>query len=153
MERSSLAINLADGTLYSMDLAGDIIPLGNTTNWTPILEAHFNARNPHGVWDKEVVVSTGDVTVDGTFDEVVVKRIGTGNGTVTLQTANIAIGSLIYIDNVRNGSGTVTITADGAGTITFDGGAPEATKTLTGKGQLELVKSGADTFEITNIVT
>lgn len=144
-----LAINLADKTLYSKDQNGEmfVFPLGNS--YDAVLQQHFTAQNPHGTWDKEVLVDDGDVSVTDEYDEWHIKRIGTAAGTVTLS-VDCPVGSLVYIDNVRTTCGQLTVASSG-GVMSMEGIESAATHTLSGKGQIQLVKISATDWEITEL--
>lgn len=148
MQPGSIAMNIADRILFGIDQNGDLFEfIGG--NYDDVLAAHFGARNPHGMHDTEVTVTLGNVTVDGTYNTNIIKRIGAGDATITLQDA-CPVGTTVQIDNVRTESGTVTITSE-SGTMNYDAEFNDQTTTLTGKGQAEIIKIDATNWEITDL--
>jgi hypothetical protein len=149
MQPGSLAVNLADRILYVLDHNGSVVPLmGN--DYGAVLTEHFTAYNPHGTYDTNVIIDVGDQVIDNKYDRNVIKRIGPGDATITLLD-ECDVGRIVSIDNVRSESGTVTLTSE-TGTVRFDTQAPTQSTTLVGKGQIEVIKTDSNTWEVTGLL-
>lgn len=102
------------------------------------------------ITDRTVVVNSGDVIVDASFREWIIKRISTADGEITLKD-ECTVGTIVQVDNVQSSSGTVTIVSE-TGTIFFEELPTDDTRELTGKGQLEILKISDTDWIITNLV-
>ncbi|MBH14199.1 MAG: hypothetical protein CMF37_14900 [Leeuwenhoekiella sp.] len=133
---AGIAINVKDQILYSKDDEGNMFTIGSS--YDGILEAHFSAIDPHGTFN--VVNTDGDVTLSGFAVYHVVKRIGSGTGTVTLDMEDIAQNAIVKIDNVWDTAGEVNVVSSVGGTVFhLDATTEDASVSLTGKGQFELL--------------
>lgn len=87
-----------------------------------------------------VVSTTGNTTITGSVAaEYIVTRIGTGNGTISIDTSTLDVADKITIHNILETSGIATIT-NLDGNIALPDGTTAASHTLTGKGTAFLQK-------------
>lgn len=137
---------------YPAGSLGELIQNLNTDNLNvvQVLQAHFEADNPHGIWKKRVLVDLDDILVEPSHDETVIKRMGSSNAIITLG-EGFTKGKIVCIDNVFSNSGVVTVTTL-VGTIYIDHNVADTAHTLTGKGQFNLIFDGANwvLFDIKN---
>ena len=133
---AGIAINIKDQILYSKDDEGNMFSIGSS--YDGILEAHFSAVDPHGTFN--VINTTGDATLGGLAVYHVIKRVGAGDGTLTVDMAEIAENAIIKVDNVWDNAGTVNVvSSDPATVFHLDESTQESSVSLTGKGQFELI--------------
>lgn len=94
--------------------------------------------------------STGHITVDlSSAVKHVVTRFGTENGSITL-VGDATAGDELIINNVRNDSGTVTIS--GKAMYTGLGAGGDSSHTLTGQAKVTMVAYDFDGLMITEVV-
>lgn len=83
--------------------------------------------------------TTGNITLTRKSRRQILMRVGSGNGTVTIDAPTYQAGDVIDIYNSRDGSGIATI-HNSDGQIYTDSGAGGQTHTFTDKGRLRLIK-------------
>ncbi len=122
LEEGELAANLKDLILYTKDDQGNIVKLGQ--NYDAILQAHFQASNPHNVTKSTVGLSnvpnvnplplyyynSGNRTFDTNRQ---LTRVEYGNGagvTYTIDTGNYDIGQQFEITRLSRDAGNITVT-------------------------------------------
>lgn len=133
---AGIAINVKDQILYSKDDEGNMFRIGSS--YDGILQAHFSAVDPHGTFN--VINTTGDATLGGLAVYHVIKRVGAGDGTITLDMGDIAQNAIVRIDNVWANAGNVSVvSSDGATVFHLDESTQESSVSLSGKGQFELI--------------
>lgn len=146
---AGIAFNIADQVIFSKDEEGNMFAFG--MSYDGILEAHFTESDPHNTFN--VINSVGDVTLSGLSIHHIVKRIGAGDGTITIDMGDIVQNALIKVDNVWDTAGVVTVVSSLESTVFhLDESTQESSLSLTGKGQFELlVDVENDAVYLTNI--
>jgi hypothetical protein len=99
--------------------------------------------------DAITLVDSNDLIVDDSYKQWTVKRLGTLDAEILLKDV-CPVGTLVHVDNVLSTAGVVTLKSE-TGAVTHEDIGSSPQHTLTGKGQIELLKVDTTNWLITDV--